>query len=92
MKQIVIVGDARYIDNIVKENRVRVQRGFIKISGDTVSTPDSKPNATPGAQKPPKKEKLVKAKAPKKEKVVKITADTKSVSTPDSKDVNTEDR
>ena len=91
MRTIVIIGDDRHIENIVKETRGRVDRGFI-----TVTESDENEVKLPNAPKEPKKAKAPKAtKAPRKVNVPKadskkVVADTKAAPEPDTKDVNTQ--
>jgi len=83
MRTITIVGEDRHIENIVKENRGRADRGFITIQEGTAESvapnPEKKKVSKPG-----------KVKAPKTVKKEVMKPDTKEAPKADTKDVNPE--
>jgi len=84
MRTITITGEDRHIENVVKENRGRVDRGFITVSEGTEAK----------ALIPEKKKvnKPAKAKAPKSAKKEVVKPDTKVTQTTDTKNVNPESK
>jgi len=84
MRTITITGEDRHIENIVKESRGRMDRGYITISECTeVKAKESEKKVV---------NKPAKAKVPKSAKKVVVIPDTKQAPKPDTKDVNPESR
>lgn len=88
MKTITITGEDRHVDNLVKENRIRITRGHLTISeGESTKTPktDTKKSKAPSKPKLPKPAKVVK---PKVESKKVVEPETKAAPEADTKDVN----